>query len=156
MRKETRTEERVVKSNYTVYIADDGKEFDNERKCLNYEHDIAEEKAREAIQHLVLENITVSPLTIYDDFRDVGTTWYKVETENDFKLIQEYCDLAYGDYYGPNIKSYPTTVCIVDSDDWYEAYTLDQLMEQTKEFFGVFGMNVNFDVYGMKVDLEGR
>ena len=41
-----RTEEREVLVKKTVYIADDGREFDDEDDCLNYECDAIEEQLK--------------------------------------------------------------------------------------------------------------
>ena len=144
MREEIRKEERVVVNEYKKYIAEDGKEFDTKRECQNYELDLAIEKAEEKTKQFIID-VDITPLTLYDDFRECDTKWYKVNSIDDLETVKEYYSLKSGDEYGYNVYSFPAIVCIADYDDYYDVYTLENIMKQTEGFFDKFNIKINFE-----------
>lgn len=87
------------------------------------------------------------PLTMFDYncYQETQITWYKVNSEAEFELIKEYC-LETVDDFNYGVTSYPATICIVDNDgDYFDIYVLETIMEQTKEFFKYFNINVDFN-----------
>lgn len=78
MKKEIKTSQRIVTDTITVYIADDGKEFDNKIACENYEKDLKENELEMQISPFKIEKLDgVLPITNAGDWRDVDASWYE-------------------------------------------------------------------------------
>ena len=128
MRKETRKEERVVVSNYTVYIANDGTEFDSERACERHEICTEIDRTEKEVESTRFP-LCAAPLN-YDGYVDEEhCEWYKVNDENDYqKLI---------DYYRAR-----TANEVVENA---YGYTLDDMKKTAEGFFAHFGIKVKFE-----------
>lgn len=150
MRKETRKEERVVTSNYTVYIADDGKEFDDERKCKEYEKKCKLRVIEPKFEAMKIKELNgIAPLTENEEFPERDFWWFNLNTEEDYDLIVNYYDaLNYDLDYMGEPDTYPTTVCVMESDSYVETVYLNDIMTMTKWFFGKFGYKVDIKKKG--------
>lgn len=91
MRVEIKKEKKII-SKYVdveelvdvrVYIADDGKEFSEERRCLWYEMHKREKECLEGIEVIHGENL-------FPDHKYIGfLTWYRVKSLNELNLLIE-------------------------------------------------------------------
>ena len=148
MRTEVRKQERVVVNNYTVYIASDGKEFDNRIQCENHETSLIRETAEEACKHLKLK-YDFHPIGYEGEYGDTYS-WYKLESEDDFNLVKKFYEL-FEDHYISSPKQYPSILCVTEPNYDYSFADFDYLedmMERTKIFFKEFGINTSFDKKG--------
>lgn len=152
MRTETRSEERVVTNKYTVYIAEDGTEFDNQKACEKHEIYSAIDKVSEEVEPLEMD-FCATPLN-YDGYADEEyCRWFKVNDDEDYqKLLNYYRTRTENEVVIDKPLSYPSVIC-VSEDGWYSdpyesenafGYTLDDMKNVAKEFFGHFGIEVSF------------
>ena len=143
MKKEIKTSQRIVTDTFTVYIADDGKEFDNKIACENYEKDLKQNELEMKISHFKIDKLDgVLPINNAGEWRDVDASWYNVNREEDFNLIYEYYSLcSNGDYFNKP-DSFPAIMCVVDDGNYADVYYLDDIINEVKSFFNIFNMNV--------------
>lgn len=143
MREEKRTEERIVTSTRTIYIADDGKEFDSKTICEEYEREVKEEAAEKIIEKLRINELNgLLPLTNNDEWRDCDVSWFKLNDDSDFGMIYNYYDLRKATEYFYEPKSYPNIMCVVEYDCYADIYYIDDIIETTKDFYKDFGFDV--------------
>lgn len=153
MRKETRKEERVVVSNYTVYIANDGTEFDSERACEMHEICAEIDRTEKEVEDIRLP-FCAAPLN-YDGYTDEDhCEWYKVNNENDYQKLIDYYRARTADEVSIDRPSaYPSVICVSEDVSWtapYEVeyacgYTLDDMKKTAEGFFAHFGITVKFE-----------
>lgn len=96
MRKEERTE-TIVK---TVYIAEDGKEFDEEYQCESYEEDLEDDRRESRFDQCKVcdcpaINNFFSSLGVYEG-NDKGAAWYIFRTDEDIAIAKWYAKYAGG------------------------------------------------------------
>lgn len=118
------------------YIAEDGKEFDDEAQCKNYEENIM-------IERLQIKRLNgVVPLTIIDgevNF-DNKFIWYKVNNKEELNSLKEEYAIEKGDLA---INIFPEIICIEDDDhDNPPTYTLSDIKRLTKKFWGKMGYDL--------------
>lgn len=148
MKIETRKEVKEVVT--SVYIADDGTEFENKHKCETYEYDLKTKQLNEQITKLEIKELNdIAPLDtkaryIQDNH---NFKWFKVNDKKDVDLI--------GGVYGDGIvepKQYPDIICleIEEGTNYCESWSLclSEMKQETIEFWEHFGLKVNFEEVG--------
>lgn len=145
MREEIRKEERTIVDEFSIYIAEDGKEFESKRECEKYEKQLLVEK------YLDRELNDLIPIHYDSSFSDYNSyRWFKVNNKEEFDDLDEaLSDNGY--YYLHEVKTYPNYICLESEDD-YELngwntdynYNLDESMEIAKAYFDLFGIEVEF------------
>jgi hypothetical protein len=146
MRQEIREEQRVINDRYTVYIADDGKEFTDRSSCVIYENKIKREKALEHIKKYIIEELDGQiPIHASAEFSEfMYYTWLKVNNEEERMELENLIE--------DSIESsgqYPLYVCY-ETEEEFEgiasdySYTIEESMDITRKYFGKFGIEVEF------------
>lgn len=148
MKKEIREEERVVKDKYTVYIAENGKEFNDERDCMRYENELrVRENNNKVDKYRDRDLDDMIPIHYDDSFSSFNSyIWFKLNNKEEFtdldEVFESRCDEP---------KSYPSYICIECEGNYEDrgwdtdySYTLDESMKITKEYFKNFGIEVEF------------
>lgn len=145
MTTKTITEEKVK----TIYVASDGKEFDSELRCKRYEREINLSQLGNDILHLTIMREwygDLYPLSYNTNFDDAYCNWYKLNNADDFDMIARYYSMFDSFFGNPRFDkptSYPCIVCVAESREdkyrWAFATTLDNIIQDTKQFFKKFG-----------------
>ena len=152
MRVEERKEKRVVTDTWKVYIADDGTEFDDKKKCERYEIASNIDKAYKDLE-LIKMDFVAAPLNYDGCVDEEYCQWYSVENKDDYEKVRAYYDACtVNSVYIDEPSSYPSVICVSESEPWsspYETedaygYTLDDMKNTAKEFFENFGIKVSF------------
>lgn len=146
MRKEVREQQRIVRE--SVYIAEDGKEFDNIADCRRYEESLNRKVGFDFIdkEYRIPELDDQIPIHSDASFSGFSTyRWYKVNNKEELTKIEE----AYGEpVYDSDDLIFPTYICMETEDEHYNGqpyhYTLDETMRDTRAFFKNFGWKVEF------------
>lgn len=146
MRKEVRERQRIVRE--SVYIAEDGKEFDNIADCRRYEENLNRKVVFDYIDNTyrVPELDDQIPIDSDASFSEFSIyRWYKVNNKEELAKIEE----AYGEpVHNSDNLTYPTYICVETEDEEYNGqpyfYTLDEAMRVTRAFFKNFGWKVEF------------
>lgn len=144
---EIRTEKKLVEIMQTtnIYIAEDGKEFDNKIDCENYEKELESAKLRAEAEVFELKEIEdVYPLDAQG--KEVPENhcykWYKVNNAEELNSVANLYNADFGEF-----KTYPQTIC-VEYDYYYDKYkwiyTLSDMQRQTIEFWKKHGFDVEF------------
>ena len=147
-----RVEEREIKRTITIYIADDGMEFDDELRCKRYEKDIMSTKLyKEAMKKLRLRELDeVFPLDADYLKYEKYLCWFKIETQNDVETLSNmYPSKIF------LIEKFPTLVGIgsdydFDGEKAYEdknpyIFFLSKYRNETEEFWNRMGYKVTFE-----------
>ena len=138
-----KTVEKVVQQTAMVYIAEDGTEFNNERNCFEYEKKLKEEKTLTELNKILIHEDDFIPCNGKDNWCNHVYKWYKVESKEQLKLIN--------DFYGSDVEAqdYPEYINIElydDSDRECSGVTLTECKNYVKEFFEEgFGIKINFE-----------
>ena len=148
---EIRTKKRIVEEDVRTYIACDGTEFSFENECLRYEEKLRREESIDKIQELRIDNLNdLMPLT-NDGYTEEHYiyTWFELEDEEDYENLKA----AFTGNYFPDELSYPEKVCVeinneydYDSDSYL--YTLNDVIENAKDFFERFGLEMELRKVG--------
>ena len=129
---EKRIKIKLVEKEEEVFIAEDGKEFDNEKDCIDYEKEIKRSNIAGYVASLEIEEAHdmipigndggCSTCSIY--------TWYRVNTEKDLKAIEEYYDQVITRVKLP-------TIIAIEEGDWtdFYYYDIEDIKEMVREFF---------------------
>lgn len=151
MRTEVREEEKIIKDKHTIYIAEDGKEFDDIVVCKEYERRIKRNEVNKKLEKFIVRELE-EQIPIHDDdcFSSCNAyRWFKVENEEEFNELNELLGEGRYELYVP--ETYPTYICAesendFDIDGWTTdySYTLDECMKVTKSYFEKFGYDVEF------------
>lgn len=144
----------MTEKKYTVtsYVAFDGKEFDSRTECEI--HEAREKMLRsrkerlEKLDELEIDYIGM-PLLQEEFMENHSYYWYKLNSIEDAELLISVAtdfDMAFEN----KLKglNYPCIICVEDfsykekfeEDCW--VYTLDECIENAKEFFKAFGYEV--------------
>lgn len=149
MHYETRKEK--VEKKYTVYIADDGKEFDSESKCREYENSIGRKNMKELEPFMVKELKEMIPIHFSAEYSEMCYyTWFKANNKEEFDKINKILDNVFDE---PN--EYPYYMC-VETESEFEGFISDyytQLPEYkniTRNFWGKLGYELEFKKKGEK------
>jgi len=102
----------------TVYIAEDGTEFENESNCKDYEAEL------EAIRRGIPR---VKAVDVDDDYFWSGTMWYFASKEDFDWLISDYCynGVICGNgrkFYGTGWYMVRFVECFDSPDEWHIEY----------------------------------
>lgn len=140
---------RKITKKVDVYKAFDGKEFSSEIECRQYEEEKDYLDAIKKARSLrATEYDGIVPLV--SDFlsETASFVWYRLSDDSDLKTLNRaYCNALH------NISSpaYPAVVC-VETEVPYQSkgylITLEQCMQNAKEFFGLCGYDVHFEENG--------
>lgn len=150
MKKETRKEERIVVSNHEVYIANDGKEFDNRDECMKYEQELKLSEIEPAFEAMKIAELNgLAPITEDTEFPERDFWWFNLTSEDDYQLIERYYDACNIDTeYMTEPDIYPAMVCIMESDDYVEMRYLGSIIMETEWFFKRLGYTVELTKEG--------
>lgn len=131
-----------------IYIAEDGKEFEDKEECEKYEKKLALDKAKKAIEKLELSTVR-STMPLSDDGYPSECNyfhWYKVNSDTDVELLNK--------VYRDEIEEpsfYPEIICVETtegpSDTIFDVYTyyLTNIKNDTINFWKKFGFDVTFE-----------
>ena len=144
MHYETRTEK--IERKYTIYIADDGKEFNSEDECKQYENSIGR-KNMKALKPFIEEKLKdMIPIHFSAEYSEFSYyTWFKANNKEEFETINKILDEVFEE---PN--EYPYYMC-VETESEFDGYISDyytQLPEYkntTREFWEKLGYKVSFN-----------
>ena len=138
----------------TIYIANDGTEFESEYDCKKYEEELNKNKLR-AERIAKAETLRIPELDNVMPLCDEGMPnenntyrWYKLETEDDY-----YALLDIYPCYPHRAEQFPDIVCIENcdcepySDDAY-AYYLSEIKRTTERFWDRLGYKLTFEKKG--------
>lgn len=115
----------------TVYIADDGTEFEDRQACVDYEDTILQ-----AVEDHFMERITNCPELVDFPPFDGGEhsefnkyLWIKPDNEEDV------CDIVrvYGDGYGVNNRIIGSWTCLEIGDGYVFATTLNESVDYARK-----------------------
>ena len=127
-----KTINKTITKTITKYVADDNTEWDNEEDCLNHENECAATK--KLIDKLEIEELYGVMPPFHDVCEDSNFSWYKIQNDDDYKLLKEY----YQNQYGENIEldSLPAIICVeqLDLDESAYIYTLDEIRTEIEKF----------------------
>ncbi len=124
MREETR--DMTVQMSKTVYIADDGAEFNNPRDCARYEANVKREAAEKKIENL--PHFDLLPIGAGEHDDDPNWTWYKVSSEEELQALMDALfedDAAARDFEAPYFPIWVIATSdgdgygFIESYDWY-------------------------------------
>lgn len=147
-----KAEKRLVKPipkeyETTIYVAEDGKEFNSAEECKRYEEEQEFERGLERIDKYRIEEMD-GQIPLDDDARysfSFYYRWYRVRNEKELKEIQ---DVYKEDM--PPINKFPTAICMEMTDRIYQyadiyCTPLDHVKFITEEFFEKLGIKVSFE-----------
>lgn len=148
---EIRTEKRIVEEEVRTYIACDGTEFSSENECLRYEEKLRIEESIDKIQELRIDSLNdLMPLT-NDGYTEEHYiyTWFELEDEEDYENLKA----AFTGNNFPDELSYPEKVCVEINNEYdYNSdsylYTLNDVIENAKDFFERFGLEMELRKVG--------
>lgn len=135
----------LVEQNVTVYVANDGMRFKDERKCkLHEKYKEREDKVKKA-QAICIQGLrNFMPLVNQETVEDHIYDWFYVKDREAFRFMKELFCLE-DDYDG----NYPTILCVefVDEEYGVDAYlcTLEDCMKSTEDFWKKFGVKLNIN-----------
>ena len=144
---EIRTEKKLVEIMQTtnIYIAEDGKEFDNIIDCEDYEKELESAKLRAEAEVFELKELEdVYPLDA--EGKEVPENhcykWYKANNTEELNKVANLYNADFGEF-----ETYPQTICI-EYDYYYDEYkwiyALSDMQRQTIEFWKKHGFDVEF------------
>lgn len=144
MKIEKRTTQRMITDTYMIYVSEDGKEFNNETECKNYEKDLEETKLEKLISTFKIDKLDgVLPVTDNDEWRECDIRWYDVKNENDYKMIYNYYGLHSDNEYFYVPEFYPAIMCVVDDGHFADVYYMNNIIKQVKHFFNRFNIDIS-------------
>lgn len=141
-------ETKMVKQIVTLYVAEDGTEFENKWQCEDYEK-------RNGLGNLIAnaEKLRIAELDDCLPLSNDGLIndnnafrWYRLENKEDFEAVHK----AYGGYCFTEPKDYPEVICVETCgyepyiDDSY-CYYLTDCKIMTEEFWKSLGYKVVFE-----------
>jgi hypothetical protein len=131
---------RFTTTHVQVYEAFDGKQFNTEEECVEYENKANKElQARNKAEMLIVLRDYIPPgTTDIDDNSYIA--WYKLENEDEFELLYA----AFDEIDEP--KEYPALICVESGYGWYNGYDLACSIRYVKELFGKLGFDVSIEL----------
>ena len=126
-----REEKRAVSMTHTVYVADDGAEFDNRDDCVWHETEVRQHAAEEKIAHLLHFNLFPVGAGMLDD--DPDWIWYKASSEDDLNAIMDAHFEKDADARAFRAAKFPVWVVVTSDGTGYgsiESY--DEYVEHTR------------------------
>ena len=111
----TEIKKRVIEE--PVYIADDGKEFDNETLCILYENTL-KDKDTVLIEKIEIEDArNLIPYEEYTNCDSYDYFWYRINTKEERILLEKFYGLQI-------ICNIPAIICVEVGNDgdcyWYD------------------------------------
>jgi len=137
----TKTTKKTITIDSTVYIACDGKEFDNPRLCIAHEEDLKRAEQREKLKDIETTPNDFLPLDGCEYNEDYSYTWYRPKSIEEIELLVAYYGFESNELTAENIGEW---VCIEESDyhgDVYIAY-INDCIEHITHFLREFGYDV--------------
>ena len=150
---EVKREKIMVEQTVTKYIANDGREFFCEDNCKRYEEKLRRDVKLEEAEKLRIRKLDgVVPITRrLEANEDHKFIWYKVNCEDDFKIITEaYDDNRYNENKLFGSVAYPNILC-VESNGFLQytgdayGYWLDEMRSATETIWASFGYRVTLE-----------
>ena len=144
---EVKREKIMVEQTVIKYIANDGREFLREENCERYEEKLRRDVKLEEAEKLRIRKLDgVVPITrgleVNEDHR---FAWYKVNCEDDFKIITDAYNSRSNEFFGP--VAYPNILCVESNGpleytgDAY-GYWFDEMRSATKTCWKSLGYRV--------------
>lgn len=128
----------------TIYVAEDGKEFDNEGFCIIYESELRRKRLMAKVEKFeIKELINVPPLDTQglEIHESNMFRWFNLVNREDFDVLKQLYDID-------EPKKYPDVICleIDDTCHEYESFGmyLSDMLQNTIDFFSKHGMEVSF------------
>ena len=136
----TRTTKKTITVDSTVYVACDGKEFDNLKLCVAHEEDLKRAEQRAKLKDIETTPNYFLPLDGCEYNEDHTYTWYRPKSIEEIELLVAYYELESNELTEEDIGEW---VCIEenDFDDVYIAYIKD-CIEHITHFLREFGYDV--------------
>lgn len=132
----------MVKQIVKTYIAEDGKEFSNERDCKNYETNLQLEKQLEEIKPLLIHKDDFIPCNGSENYEGHLYRWYKVESQDQLNKVNELYNTGF------EAANFPEFINIEQAEEFdFDSYgtTLTDCKEYVTRFFSEgFGIKVTF------------
>ena len=137
MKEQTKTV--MVEQKQTVYVANDGTEFERRYDCEVYEEELNEKLLAESVER-IKEADGFAPCDGNENMEYWEYLWYKVKSDEDVAVLEQ----AYGDCVD-HLVSYPEYINIQKG---YDGDCLSTTLSATKDyverFFSKFGITVTF------------
>lgn len=146
MKQEIREEQRVITDRHVVYIAEDGKEFDNIRLCKKYEEEIEREKRLDKLSKFIVselsEQIPINADASFSEF--YYYTWLKANNKEEKEELENLLEDRFSDP-----EQFPMYICYETENEFeglasYWCCTIEESMDVTKAYFKKFGIDVEF------------
>lgn len=136
MKKEIKQSEKII------YVASDGKEFDCEWECENYETEIEYARLEHSVDDLRIWANTADWPSMADPIGAEHTyTWFKLESDKDLERLCKGYAHWFRDFQEPELIKpmvhYPDMLCVVDyphGPDSQNYFTLSKLILQANAF----------------------
>ena len=140
------TKEINVETKRTVYVAFDGKEFDEKYKCEDYENGFKIEKCCSTIEFLEGKNRSyyggiVPPDGEYHN-TDNKFYWFRPKNIEEINLLNETFGQGEELFFESDIHNWVCVESAYDDDFWCSRF--DWCVEYVERFFKTFGYDVTF------------
>lgn len=133
-----------------VYVASDGREFNSEWDCEDYEFNLSQLEKENLVASISYDANKHNWPSIANPQSKPEYKWFKVEKDEDLRLFcdcyQTYCRSLKNLDIVKKYVNYPDYICLVDypnGPDEPEWFTLSKLLEQTDTFMSQFHFNKN-------------
>lgn len=151
MKKEIVNETRTVQ--VIKYIASDGKAFDDEDACSDYESVLAQDEKWRQITFKYSTGCKGAPLDYedYDSDKD-EVFWFKLESKDEYDDFKELSDVLVNDWNPiKEPMSYPAFICLIRAEDnaIYNAGYLSDSINYVKIFLSQFKIEASFKREGV-------
>ena len=126
-------ETKLVEQTTVKFIAVDGKEFTNEKECLEYERRLNRAKVTRAFNKLVKEKFSFSSINCFMG----DNTFYLLDLKNaeDFYTAEDYFTI--NNFFGIELtepKKYPAKILVFEHNDYVDQIrNIDEFKTNTAE-----------------------
>lgn len=147
-----RKEVVMVKQSITVYVAEDGREFDTKEECELHEKRMKREALVEKAKKFCVQGLkNVMPLVNQQTSEESVYDWFHVKDREMFLFLKELFRLD-GEYNG----NYPALLCVEFVDEEYGTdaylYTMEDCINSTKDFWKKFGVELDIEQRQIKTE----
>lgn len=132
------TSMKYIEVHEDVFEACDGRVFNSEKECLEYEEEMSE-KERRLSSLLIHEYNGIIPLVsdLYD-CEDDTYSWYRLNSDEDYEFL--YMALDESDF--PEPAEYPAIICIQEHYGSHYGYNLPDIISGINNYLDCFGYKV--------------
>ena len=134
--------EIITKDIVSVYVSDDGKEFESAYACQKYEEEMKHENALKKVEKYLIKNLNgYAPLRndYVDDNHDYH--WYRVPDIDAFADLLEAYRIDGGDF--TKWSGFSEIYVIESIDDDSYVYSLSEIKKITEDFWDKLGYDVS-------------